>query len=205
MTPAHGNSTDEENTSSSSEKDGTLLRTLLEDASNFEQRYIPHLAEVERVVQLLRDQGRSIVLMSGVFDLLHVGHAMYLEDVRHLADFLVVGVDSDARVKVRKGSDRPVVPELERVRLLTHMRGVGIVTMKGVSEDPRWSLVKAVKPDVLVVEYEAYDDSAIKELHTICADVVVMNRPVANLSTSTRLQKIRLGDQSTTGDKVLPV
>ena len=68
----------------------------------------------------------------GTFDILHEGHSMYLEAARGFGDFLIVGVDSDEKVRRRKGVWRPAVPELERLRMVTHQRGVGLVTLKHV-------------------------------------------------------------------------
>lgn len=45
---------------------------------------------------------------SGVFDLFHEGHANYLDKCSEFCDILIVGVDSDAIVKINKGIDRPI-------------------------------------------------------------------------------------------------
>ena len=80
----------------------------------------------------LRDLGQTVVLTSGSFDILHEGHSLYLEAAREAGDFLIVGVDSDEKVRARKGPSRPAVPEEERLRMVTHQRGVGLVTLKPV-------------------------------------------------------------------------
>ncbi len=95
---------------------------LFQGTSNFAARYIPDYAKLYRTGRALQDRGYRIVLTSGSFDILHEGHSRYLEAARDHGDFLVVGVDSDERVRLRKGDGRPAVPELERLRMITHQR-----------------------------------------------------------------------------------
>ena len=77
-----------------------------------------------------KSQGLKIVLTQGTFDMIHVGHGRYLKEARAHGDLLIVGVDSDKKVKHRKGPDRPVVPEEERLEMLTHLRYVDLVFLK---------------------------------------------------------------------------
>jgi rfaE bifunctional protein nucleotidyltransferase chain/domain len=165
---------------------------LFADASNFELRYVSDYGQITEVVAALRVLGLRVVLTSGTFDILHEGHSMYLEAARAYGDFLIVGVDSDEKVRRRKGTWRPAVPELERLRMVTHQRGVGLVTLKHADE-PRWSLVKAVRPDVLVATADTYADDDITELEAkYCGKVEVLER-MATVSTSARLRLLQLG------------
>jgi rfaE bifunctional protein nucleotidyltransferase chain/domain len=68
-----------------------------------------------------REQGITVVLANGAFDLLHVGHVRYLDGARELGDRLVVAVNSDFSVRLSKGSLRPILPEAERVEMLSHL------------------------------------------------------------------------------------
>ncbi len=164
---------------------------LFADASNFELRYIADYGRISEIVAALRTLGLRVVLTSGTFDILHEGHSMYLEAARQFADFLIVGVDSDEKVRRRKGPSRPAVPELERLRMVTHQRGVGLVTVKPADE-PRWSLIKAVRPDVLVATAETYTADEIAELEAkYCGRVEVLDR-MATVSTSARLRNVQL-------------
>ena len=88
---------------------------------------------------------------------------MYLEAARQFGDFLIVGLDSDEKIRRRKGENRPVVPQMERLRMVTHQRGVGLVTLKH-THHPKWALIKAVRPDVLVATEETYTQAEITEL-----------------------------------------
>jgi rfaE bifunctional protein nucleotidyltransferase chain/domain len=68
-----------------------------------------------------RREGLRVVLANGAFDLLHVGHVRYLASARTLGDRLVVAVNSDLSVRQSKGAGRPIVPEAERIEILSHL------------------------------------------------------------------------------------
>ena len=109
---------------------------------------------------LLRDQaaawaaaeraaGRRVAFTNGVFDVLHPGHTRYLQDARHLADALVVAVNSDRSVRAQqKGADRPINPEGERAELLAALTAVDAVVV--FDEDTPHEIISAIQPDVLV-------------------------------------------------------
>jgi rfaE bifunctional protein nucleotidyltransferase chain/domain len=165
---------------------------LFADASNFELRYVKDYERISEIVEALRVLGLKVVLTSGSFDILHEGHSMYLEAARGFGDFLIVGLDSDEKLRERKGPGRPAVPELERLRMVTHQRGVGLVTLKHLNE-PRWSLIRAVRPDVLIATAETYSDEQIAELEAkYCGKVEVLDR-MATVSTSARLRRLQMG------------
>jgi rfaE bifunctional protein nucleotidyltransferase chain/domain len=166
---------------------------LFEDASNFDLRFIESYEQIETIVNALKTLGLKVVLTSGSFDIIHEGHSMYLEAARRFGDFLIVGVDSDEKIRARKGEDRPAVPQMERLRMVTHQRGVGLVTLKHVHH-PRWALIRAVEPDILVTTEETYAREEINELEArYCGRVQVLSR-MATISTSARLRRIQLGE-----------
>lgn len=170
----------------------TTLSGLFADASQFDLRFVPDYSRITEIVTALRTLDLKVVLTAGSFDILHEGHSRYLEAARGFGDFLIVGVDSDAKVRARKGPTRPVVPELERLRMVTHQRGVGLVTLKP-AEAPRWSLIQAVSPDVLVATEDTYSDGDVRELErTRCGRVEVLGR-MATISTTARLRLMQLG------------
>ena len=70
---------------------------------------------------------QKVVLTSGTFDLLHVGHLNYLEKVKEHGDVVVVLLSGDQRVKSRKGSKRPIINESERARVLDNLKIVDYV------------------------------------------------------------------------------
>lgn len=77
--------------------------------------------DVARECRRWRDEGLTVVLVNGAFDVLHVGHLRYLAAARGLGDRLVAAVNSDHSVRTSKGELRPIIPETERVEMLSHL------------------------------------------------------------------------------------
>lgn len=93
-----------------------------------------------------RGQGETIVFTNGCFDILHVGHARYLEQARALGDHLVVGVNSDRSTRALKGLRRPIVPEAERAEMVASLRAVDAVSI--FDEELPDELIRAVRPNI---------------------------------------------------------
>jgi D-glycero-beta-D-manno-heptose 1-phosphate adenylyltransferase len=94
-------------------------------------------------------QGRKVVVFTnGCYDLLHVGHIRFLKKARSLGDLLIVGLNTDASVRLSKGPKRPLIPQNERAELLLALADVdGVVLFD--EETPR-GLIAELLPDVLV-------------------------------------------------------
>ena len=99
-------------------------------------------------VRTLKEKGKRIVFTNGCFDLIHVGHIRYLADAKREGDILVVGVNSDASVRVIKPCNRPIIPESQRAEVLAALECIDLVTIFD-EPDPE-SLIRAILPDVLV-------------------------------------------------------
>jgi len=94
-------------------------------------------------------QRGPVVFTNGVFDLLHVGHVALLEAARAEGGALAVGVNGDASVRrLEKGTDRPIVPERERARLIAALACVDCVVL--FDEETPLTLIERLRPDVLV-------------------------------------------------------
>jgi rfaE bifunctional protein nucleotidyltransferase chain/domain len=104
--------------------------------------------DAARRIAAWRQAGERIVFTNGVFDLLHRGHAEYLEEAKALGDRLVVGVNADASVRRLKGKSRPIVPDSERAELVAALDSVDLTIV--FEDDTPLELITAVAPDVLV-------------------------------------------------------
>lgn len=91
--------------------------------------------------------GQRIVLTNGCFDVLHSGHTMLLEEARRQGDFLIVAINTDAKVREFKGPTRPVNSEHDRAIVLSGLQAVDAVTI--FHEDTPLELILLIRPDVL--------------------------------------------------------
>jgi D-beta-D-heptose 7-phosphate kinase/D-beta-D-heptose 1-phosphate adenosyltransferase len=146
---------------------------------------------IAKKVSQLKKQGKKVVLTQGSFDLVHIGHARYCAEAKSYGDILIVGVDSDAKVKKRKGEDRPIVPQDERMEMLTHLDSVDFVVLKKLNV-PKWDLIKKVQPDILIATKETYTNEQLEALKEFCGKVVVLE-PQATTSTSAKIRLMQIG------------
>ena len=102
-----------------------------------------------------------VVFTNGVFDILHRGHVTYLARAKALGACLIVGVNSDASVRMLgKGDDRPINCEEDRMALLASLECVDWVVR--FEEQTPVELIRALRPDVLVKGGD-YDMDALPE------------------------------------------
>lgn len=92
---------------------------------------------------------RPLVFTNGCFDILHRGHATYLEQARNIGASLIVAANTDASVKRQgKGDDRPINNLEDRMAVLASLHCVDAVI--SFDEDTPLNVIKQVMPDHLV-------------------------------------------------------
>jgi D-glycero-beta-D-manno-heptose 1-phosphate adenylyltransferase len=132
-----------------------------------------------------------VVFTNGVFDIVHPGHVELLEAARREGAVLMVGLNSDASVRLlAKGPDRPLVPEGARARVVAGFAAVDCVTL--FDEQTPLELIQALVPDVLVKGAD-YSREAI-----VGADWIesrggrIVRIPIVNgFSTSALVERLR--------------
>lgn len=92
---------------------------------------------------------RPLVFTNGVFDVLHRGHVMYLEQARALGGSLLVALNTDASARrLGKGPERPLNNEVDRACVIAALASSSLVTW--FDEDTPLALIDLVRPDILV-------------------------------------------------------
>ncbi|WP_028006791.1 bifunctional D-glycero-beta-D-manno-heptose-7-phosphate kinase/D-glycero-beta-D-manno-heptose 1-phosphate adenylyltransferase HldE [Solimonas flava] len=123
------------------------LRAALSGRRDVDGGVVDEAALLQAVARA-RAAGKRIVMTNGVFDVMHVGHARYLEDARRLGDLLIVAVNDDDSVRRLKGPTRPLNATADRMALLAALRCVDLVVP--FAEDTPARLIGRVLPDLLV-------------------------------------------------------
>jgi len=66
------------------------------------------LLEAAKLRKKFRKEGKKLGLITGCFDILHIGHIKFFREAKKRVDFLMVGLDNDKSIKLSKGIGRPI-------------------------------------------------------------------------------------------------
>ena len=143
---------------------------------------------VTRLDKIRKSSGK-VVFTNGCFDILHAGHVRYLTAAGAEGDLLVVGLNSDASIRLIKGENRPIVRQDHRAELLAALGCVDYVVLFD-SADPL-SLIQMLKPDVLVKGADWTEETIVGgEFVKSNGGRVVRISLVPEVSTSQIIEKI---------------
>lgn len=90
------------------------------------------------------------VFVNGTFDILHWAHLELLNWAKSQGDYLMVALDSDRRITEKKGPDRPVNREVNRVALMLNLKPVNEVKIFDTDQE-LIDIIKDYSPDIMVV------------------------------------------------------
>ena len=133
--------------------------------------------------------GKTVAFTNGCFDILHQGHIASLSDAAREADFLIVGLNSDASTCRLKGESRPINNQHARATVMASLLMVDAVIL--FEEDTPLNLINAIRPDVLVKggDYTLEQIVGAKEVIEAGGRVVI-NPIVPGFSTTGIIEKI---------------
>lgn len=136
-----------------------------------------------------RTLGKKVAFTNGCFDILHRGHIFSLGQAAAEADYLVVGLNSDASTKRLKGPERPINDEQSRALLIASLAMVDLVIL--FEEDTPLQLITSLLPDVIVKggDYTVEQIAGSKEVIANGGRVVI-NPIVEGFSTTGLVDKI---------------
>ncbi|MFA5942729.1 MAG: hypothetical protein WC798_03610 [Candidatus Paceibacterota bacterium] len=166
---------------------------IIKGTAEFEDRFVPNHEELVKLVNMLRSMSCVIAFVTGVWDLIHIGHLDYCalgkKEAAKLypgADhvILVIGVETDKLTKMRKGPKRPAVSENERVRTLAHQRWADVITLQ---YEPN-QLFVTVPHDVRIISTSTADLPNLEMIQKQCAHIVNLP-PQAETSTTARIRQ----------------
>ncbi len=125
------------------------------------------------------------IWINGCFDVLHYGHFRMIEYAASLGEMLVIGIDSDERVKKMKGENRPFHTETQRKFNLMQIKGVNNVVIFDSDETLR-SQIELYKPNIFVIGSDYINKPIIGGNH---ADEIRFFDRIKDFSTTKILEK----------------
>lgn len=100
------------------------------------------------------ERGQAVVLVTGVFDILHREHEIFLKKAKAAGDVLLIGLESDLRVRAIKGEGRPVNSEIVRATNLEKLPpadAVFVLPDDFSKPEHHRHLISFIKPSILAV------------------------------------------------------
>ena len=154
------------------------------------EKKIMTVAEAKLMMAALRVTGKKVSFTNGCFDILHPGHLFSLKQAAAEADYLIVGLNSDASVKKLKGPSRPINNTESRAIVLANLIVVDAVVV--FEEETPLELIKALLPDVMVKGGDYTIDVVVGGKEVMAnGGKVIINPIVEGFSTTSLIEKMK--------------
>jgi FAD synthetase len=145
------------------------------------------IEQAEKLAKKLHTEKKSIVLAGGCFDLLHIGHLIFLQNAKVNGDILIVLVESDEAIKKIKGQGRPINTQLDRAKILEALQIVDfVIPLKPLMQNADYdTLITNIQPDIIATT-KGDPNRAHKERQAKAngAQVIDVTTPVKDQSTT---------------------
>lgn len=141
----------------------------------------------------LHMENKNIVLVGGCFDILHIGHVVFLEQAKKKGDVLFVWIESDETIKKQKGEKRPIHTQQNRAHVVAALACVDyVVLLPHFTQNEQYdNLVLNLKPAIIAA---TKGDPEIghkkRSAKQVGAKVVYVTKRVTNASTSLLAKRI---------------
>ncbi len=172
--------------------DKALILSL--EKSNYmeDNKLIYNEEQLKLVVEKLKEQKKRVILSSGCYDIIHVGHINTLREAKKLGDVLMICLSSDEQIKALKGEDRPVNHFQDRVDLFKTISYVDYVILYNEQnierEETLGNIMKIVDP-YYWVKGSDYTESQILAKHPYLKRIKLIGN-IENVSTTNIIKKI---------------
>jgi rfaE bifunctional protein nucleotidyltransferase chain/domain len=171
----------------------SLILSIEKPYCHEEKKRVYSSEQRDILVKQLRLQKKSIILTSGCYDIVHIGHLSHLQKAKQLGDILMVCLSSDQQITALKGSGRPINHYEDRITFFQTIPYVDYIILYNEeqleSEGVLGSIMKAISPDIWVKGSD-YTKEAIFAKHPYLQKIVLFEN-VPNHSTSLLVEKIK--------------
>ena len=137
---------------------------------------------------------QTTVLVTGVFDILHIEHLRFLKKAKQAGDKLIVGIETDRRVKAIKGEHRPVNTQEVRLEQLNHLEAVDLAFLlpEQFNSQEAWEdLIKQIKPNIYAVSsHTSYLDNKKKITEKFAAELHIVHQFNPHYSSTKLFQQL---------------
>jgi rfaE bifunctional protein nucleotidyltransferase chain/domain len=154
-------------------------------------KQIVEIGEIEKLGKQL--ENKRIVLAGGCFDVVHLGHIIFLEKAKSKGDVLVILLESDIDIKKNKGKNRPINNQENRAIFLTKLKMVDyVIKLPEMKTDEEYfKIISKLKPKIIAVsENDKNLDKKKEQAKRIGAKLVEVTKTIPQQSTSKIIEDI---------------
>ncbi len=154
------------------------------------EKKILTIDQAKAMISAWKVTGKTVAFTNGCFDILHPGHLFSIGQAAKEADYLIVGLNSDASVKRLKGPERPINNTESRALVIANLVLADAVVV--FEEDTPYELITTLLPDVLVKGGDYTIDTIVGAKEVIAnGGKVIINPIVDGFSTTNIIEKIK--------------
>ncbi len=139
------------------------------------------------VSKKLKQDGKSVVVVGGCFDILHPGHVLFLEKAKKAGDVLFVLLESDEAISQKKGEQRPIHTQKDRSLVLANLVSVDYVVILPLLKTDRDydDLLSKLKPTIIATtKGDPNRYHKVRQANLVGARVINVVKRIENTSTS---------------------
>jgi rfaE bifunctional protein nucleotidyltransferase chain/domain len=154
------------------------------------EKKIMTIDQAKAMMSAWKITGKTVAFTNGCFDILHPGHLFSIAQAAKEADYLIVGLNSDASIKRLKGPERPINNTESRALIIANLVLVDAVVV--FEEDTPYELITTLLPDILVKGGDYTIDNIVGAKEVIAnGGKVIINPIVEGFSTTNIIEKIK--------------
>ena len=173
-------------------KDAIIL-SISNDYAHEDSKLIYSLEHLDTIIKKLTNENKKIVLTSGCYDIIHVGHIHNLREAKKQGDILIACLSSDEQIKKLKGEARPINNYKDRIDLFKTISYVDYIVLYNEEniekEETLGKIMKHVNP-YCWVKGNDYTIDKIVEKHPYLKKIVLIDN-IPDKSTTNILHIIK--------------
>lgn len=149
----------------------------------------------QEVIQKEKHAGKRVVLVGGVFDILHIGHVRFLQEAKKVGDILVVALEPDSKVRKLKGEGRPINDENTRAYLLSCLQFVDYIAIfpQLWTNENYGKITKQLSPDIVAItEGDPMEKEKQQQIEAIGGELKVVTPKIPTPSTTQLIKLLAL-------------
>ena len=173
--------------------DNALILSLGKINYKEDSKIIYNLEQLNLIKQNLKENNKKIILSSGCYDIIHVGHLKTLREAKKLGDILMICLSSDEQIKILKGIDRPINNYKDRIDLFKTILYVDYIILYNEenieNEITLGKIMKIVDP-YYWVKGDDYNKEDILKKHPYLKNIKLIEN-IKDISTTNIINKIK--------------